>query len=270
MKLKAIIVVIAVMLAAIVKSQAYNIEGITTNYSSFNASLVLLTNKAILPNTDTNIEVNSIGKAKITNKQLLALFSSWMNTNAPATNWPVGARLIFDWQTYQVCVADASGTNILMYCLDDFRVGDGTVTTNTVVRTKKHGKHGTVTVTNITYVTNFVQGKFLQVDWFHAIGASAESLNDNNPGSDKFTEYDGSYFRLRDNAGATEVTCQGANVEKFLQTWDLNGNGLTWKDSESSRFGNYGGQTVNGVDHITAGGSLSASGSGKGYNPKIN
>src|SRR5437763_3337560 len=96
MKIKSILTIIAVMFATVLSTRAYTIEGNTTNYSTFAATLVVMTNKPTVQ--ASNLFTDSIGKAKITNKQLLNLFSSWVNTNAPTTNWPTGARLIFDWE----------------------------------------------------------------------------------------------------------------------------------------------------------------------------
>jgi len=255
--------VIAIALFAMAFSSNAAIEGVTTNSSTFNASLIVITNRPILDNANTNISVNTVGKAKVTNKQLLSLCAFWMGTN-----WPAGAHLAFDWQTYQVVVVDQSGTNVLMYCLDDFRTGDGTITTNVVVKTHRHG-HGFVTVTNITYVTNFVDGRFIQVDWFHGVGASSENLNAANPGSDKVLALDGSYLHIHDNIANTHITCQGGNTQKFSQTWDANGNGLIWKDSEATKLNYYGGQSISGIVNSTVGGTLTSAGTGKGYNPKM-
>jgi len=264
MNVKSIVAAIVLSTLAIaVKAQS--IEGTTTNFSTFNASLIIVTNTPVQANNNTNIFLNSVARVKVTNKQLMPLFANWMGI----TNWPAGAHLAFDWQSYQVVVVDQTGTNVLMYCLDDFKSGIDGITTNIVVHTHKHGHSGVITVTNITYVTNFSDGQFLQVDWFHAPGASAESLNAANPGSDKIQGYDGSFFRLHDNAGNISVTCQGANLQKFSQTWDANGNGIMWKDSESSKFNSYGGQLVSGLPNLTVGGTVTSSGSGKGYNPAM-
>src|SRR6185369_12000607 len=118
--IKTILTAIAIMMMAICSTRAYTIESVTTNYSSFTAAITVFTNKPVIQ--ASNLFKYTVGKAKISNKQLLTLFSSWVFTNAPGTNsWPLGARLIFDWDSYQVCVADVSGTNILMHCLDDLR-----------------------------------------------------------------------------------------------------------------------------------------------------
>src|SRR4051812_8696850 len=61
------------------------IEGISTNHSTSTASLIILTNKpATVSGSNYTYQV---GKAKITNKQLLNLFAAW-STNLVTTNWP--------------------------------------------------------------------------------------------------------------------------------------------------------------------------------------
>ena len=265
MKMKSVLLAFALFILAL-SIPAQTIEGVATNTSKFTAALVVMTNKTVVVNSSSNLFVNGIGKAKVTNKQLMSLFANWMSI----TNWPVGAHLAFDWNSYQVVVVDASGTNVLMYCLDDFKTGTGDITTNITIHTFTHGKKAGTSVTNITYVTNFVDGRFLQVDWFHAPGATAESALTTSPGSDKFVAWNGAYFRIHDNVGNTDVTCLGGDLQAFSQTWDANTNGVAWKDIEVGKFNYYGGQKVLGTIDCTVGGVMSASGTGKGFNPKMN
>src|SRR4051812_8095706 len=98
MNVKSTAIAIALFAMAYSNIQAVTIEGVTTNRSTFTASLIIITNKT--PVVSGSNFTYKVGQAKVTNKQLLSLFSAW-TTNT----WPKGARLIFDWETYQVCVA---------------------------------------------------------------------------------------------------------------------------------------------------------------------
>lgn len=268
MNIKTILSITIIMLAGIFSSRAIVIEAVTTNFSSFSAAIIVITNR---PDVQvSNTITSAAGRAKITNKQLLALFSSWVNTNAPATNWPYGSRLIFDWPSYQVCVADASGSNILMHCLDELRTG--VLTTNYIITSHKKGKtHTIVTVTNIVVLTNNVNVRYLYVDWFKTSGATVGTSIDANPGYDKWTVGTGAYFRLHDQGvtGYTDIENNGGNLQKFYQTWDAAGRGLVWKDSESARFYFSGDNVLLNNTNVTVTASMGASGSGKGYNPAM-
>jgi hypothetical protein len=268
MKTKYIITTIAVMLATVFSVRAYTIVNVTTNYSKFSAAIIVITNGPTIQ--ASNLFTYPAGKAKITNKQLLGLFSAWVTTNSITTNWPSGARLIFDWESYQVCVADASGSNILMHCLDDLRTG--LYTTNYTVSSHKQGKnHTVVTVTNVVVLTNNVNVRYLYVDWFKTSGAAVGTSLDANPGYDKWTVGVSAFFRLHDQGvtGFTDIQATGGNVQKFSQTWDASGNGLVWKDSETARFYYSGDNSFLNISNVTVSATLNASGSGKGYNPSM-
>ncbi|HXF11006.1 MAG TPA: hypothetical protein VN625_09485 [Desulfuromonadaceae bacterium] len=257
------------MMMAICSTRAYTIESVTTNYSSFTAAITVFTNKPVIQ--ASNLFKYTVGKAKISNKQLLTLFSSWVFTNAPGTNsWPLGARLIFDWDSYQVCVADVSGTNILMHCLDDLRAY--ALGTNYVITTHKKGRdHTIVTTTNIVIVTNTISSRYFQVDWFKTSGAVVGTSLDANPGYDKWGMGTGASFRLHDEGvtGYTDLQGDGGNFQTFSQTWDASGNGLVWKDKESAKFYYSGDNTLVNSSNATVSASLSASGFGKGFNPAM-
>ncbi len=240
MKLKLTSIAIAAILCA-ANSKA-TILGITTNYSKLNVSLTVYTNTATT--TNNGVEHTSIGRARISNKELLAAFADWngvtiSNKILSDPTWK-NAQLIYDWQSNQVCVADSSGTNILFYAGTGINSG---------------GTNG-----------------FFTLNWIDGTGPFSRTRVTTNPGSDKFTEDDRGFFEYsysNSNTGdSTDVWGRGGKVEQFAQYWDSNGNFTSWSDSESFRPINADNTVVLHNENFCAvDGTISASGKGKGSNP---
>jgi len=238
---KSTLITVTVMLALAQRVQASEIVGTTTQFNKVNVALTVETNK---PAVETSSAVvNSTGKAKLTNKTLLDMFAAWTgsNTNDWRTN---GAQLIFDWDTYQLAVADHTGTNILFYA------GDG--------------------------ITGEVQA-FCTVDWFNNFGspdwgAFTENSALVNPGTDIWNLSSQGFFELLfdDASGpdpSLDVWGYGPNKEHYIQNWDMNGAYTKWTDTESfAPFGAAKSEIFNGKDHSTLTGNITSTGTGPGRN----
>src|SRR6267142_1544869 len=151
----------AFMLAYNAKSA--DVVGTTTQFSKVNVALTVETNKPEV--VAGNTLKDTTAKAKINNKVLLQMFADWTG-NDWETN---GAQLIFDWETYQLAVADKTGSNILFYA------GNG--------------------------VTNGTVQAFCTLDWFDDgglfdFGAFTETRSTVNPGSDVWSLTSFGFFEL--------------------------------------------------------------------------
>jgi hypothetical protein len=177
------------------------------------------------------------------------MFADWTgsNTNDWRTN---GAQLIFDWETYQLAVADKTGSNILFYA------GNG--------------------------VTNGTVQAFCTLDWFDDngvfdFGAFTETRSAVNPGSDTWSLSSYGFFELSfndsSNPGARiDLIGLGPNKENHMQKWDINHTFTMWTDTENFRpFGAGGRETFNGTSggnpRTTFSGVINANGKGTGANP---
>jgi hypothetical protein len=96
----------------------YSVKGApaptTTEYSTLTFALAGQMQALNETNISGDIYLTTSTAFRITNKDILDLMAKW----AGVTNWPAGAQLIYDWsgEPGEVCVADRTGTNILLYC----------------------------------------------------------------------------------------------------------------------------------------------------------
>lgn len=244
MKLNSVTIIIAAAtLALSPRAQADGFAGTSTQFSKVNVALTVQTNKPSV--TSGSTENFSTVKTKIDNQALLTMFANWSgaNTNEWRTN---GAQLIFDWDTYQLAVADKTGSNILFYA------GDGV--------------SGGVTA-------------YCTLDWFNNFGsydygAFNEKLSTGSPGADTWTLNSEGFFELFYDDGVAadkiDVYGYGPNTEKYTQKWDQAHTYTTWTDSENFKpAGAAQKEIVNGSDHSTVSGTISAKGSGPGFNDYI-
>jgi hypothetical protein len=213
------------------------IVGTTTNYSTMTVSLVVATNKPYTLNSHTETYTYTVGKATIDDKVLLIAFANWNGTS-----WPAGAKLIFDWETVQVCVADKTGTNILFYA------GTGI-------------SSGTVTA-------------YFHLNWFtNSSGAYTETYVDKDPGGYSYTEGDTGYFEIYyDDTSVpslyTDISGYGLNEAYYKQDWNIDGDYTGWSESESFDVSGGGGNLFSPVGEVNASfsGSIKESGHGPNYN----
>jgi hypothetical protein len=205
-----------------------------TNYSKLNVSVVIITNAAtvLLPGSK---EIGSTKKVKIGNKQLLDLFAGWA----------VADRTVNPWKSAQLVVGWSQGWN-----------GD-------VLVVDKTG-------TNVLFDANYSSDAYFVVNFFGAAGASNGTYIDADPGSESYTECHSADYTLYDDGyflNHTDLTDSGGNTEKFKQSWNASNVGTGWSDNESATFPYQGDQFFEGVGPNTSvGGTINASGKGKGVN----
>ena len=181
---------------------AVTIVGTTTEYSKVTFSATIQTNK---PETFSgNTYKYTIGKMKVTNKDLINLFCAW-STNIE-TQWQnAGAQLIYDWNSDQICVADKTATNILFYA------GTG--------------------------VTNGTVEAYLDVDWYDEGGVYTGTYVDTTPGKENYTEYYTGYFELYywnegNSSVYVDLYAYTPSTEKYSESWTS----TTDKWSETDTF----------------------------------
>ncbi len=95
------------------------IVGQSFGFEKVNFTAILVTNA---PGKTTGNETNyttvyKVGAATINNKSLIAFFATW-STNDTSGWTAAGAQLIWDFASDELCVADKSGENILLYTGD--------------------------------------------------------------------------------------------------------------------------------------------------------
>lgn len=205
--------------------------GITTNSSTLNVSLTVTTNAATTVNGNTYTYKNKT--AKVTNKNLIDLFSHW-STNAFATS---GAKLVIGWDSPwygDVLVVDKTGTNVLF----DASSGNGSA--------------------------------YFYVDYFDEYGAFSGKYVDASPGSYTYKYANGGYFELYDDdyyLPYTDLWGYGSAKVNFSENWDADGNYKNWSASTLFRSVDEGDQYFLDVgSDSTTSGNINANGSGKGYN----
>jgi hypothetical protein len=209
------------------------VVGSTTNYSKVNISLTITTNG--VNTTKNGVTKVNIGSVKISNASLLALFAQW-TTNDLGVWQSAGAQLEFDWLSYQLIVADKTGTNVLFYA------GTG--------------------------VDNGTINAYFTLDWFNAYGPYTETYTDSSPGSDSVVGFSTASFELyyNNSSDATQlqdIFCYGPDVQKYKETW--NNTSANWTDAEKFSV-NYSGLTYNNETESQVTGAISANGKGPGYN----
>jgi hypothetical protein len=179
---------------------AITIVGTSTSYDKVTFSATIQTNNPTTVNGDTY--KYTLGKTKINNKALLSIFAGWTTNNL--TEWQnAGAQLIYDWDSFQLCVADKTGTNVLFYTEDG--ITNGTV-----------------------YASTYLY-------WFEYSGVYTETWVDNTPGQDTYTEYWVGEFDLNyDDSHSYDYVnfvTFGPNTQKYKDSW--NDTFYKWSDSES-------------------------------------
>ncbi len=234
-------------LALASRAQADGFVGTTTQFSKVNVALTVVTNK---PEYETSSAVvDTTGTARINNQTILNIFAaaSGANTNEWRTN---GAQLIFDWSTYQMAVADKTGTNILLY---------------------------------LGGLTNGTVQAYFEMDWFNNLDNTGlwdySALTDKRattaPGTDIWTMTSEAYFELfyDDSSNANseiDVFGYGPNTEHYVQSWNLDNVLTKWTDSETFKPSGAGKkEIVNGQQRAAVSGTITATGSGLGNNPFI-
>lgn len=235
-------ITVAATLALAQRSPAADFAGTTTEFNRVNFSLMVETNNAVV--STSSGDKFTTRTAKIDNRALLSMFATWSgaDTNSWRTN---GAQLIFDWTTYQLAVADKSGSNILFYA--GTGVNSGSIQ---------------------AYCT---------LDWFNNFGsfdygAFQESRSTSDPGTDTWNLTSEGFFELfYDDSSNTnskvDVYGYGPNKEHYTQHWNQGGGYTEWTDTENFQpSGAAAKEVFNGVDHATLGGSITANGSGSGLN----
>jgi hypothetical protein len=220
-------------LSVCASSTKATIVGTTTNYSIITVSLIMSTNKPYTYDSHTETYTYTVGQVTVDNKVLLKTFAEWNDTT-----WPAGAQLIFDWETYQACVADKTGTNILFYA------GTGI-------------SSGTVTA-------------YFKLNWQYTdSGAYTETYVDKDPGGYSYTEGFTAYFEIyydntSDGSLYTDISGYGLNKGYYKQSWNVHGALSGWSESESFKVGG-GGNYLFDTD-TSFSGSISDSGHGDTYN----
>lgn len=163
-----------------------NIVGTTSDYMRLTLSAVVQTNAPTLVITNSSTYISTIRSMVITSQKLLGFMADWNNTT-----WPTGAQLIFDWNSYEVCVADSTGTNILFYA------GEG--------------------------IHNGVTNAYMNVDWYYDGGVYNETYVDKTPGLDAGTDYYLGYFELVYNDGISsdyvDLYGYGPNMDVYNEHW---------------------------------------------------
>jgi|GEM_PF-924514 len=243
---KSTLITVAVMLTLAQRGFAADIVGTTTQFSKLNVALTVSTNGAQMEKG--NATVNTIGRGKIDNKTLLAMFAEWSGNSL--TNWQAaGAQWIYDWDTGQPAIADRTGTNILLYTgADDNTVINGTQTSS------------------------------FDIFWWgfdgQTFGPFTRTFQNTDPGSDHFTDnFDLGYFRLfhddsGDSTAHTDIAATGPKIENYTQTWDAAHTFLHWTDTETFKPAGAG-EVVNGENDAAVSGTITANGSGSGRNTFI-
>ena len=240
------LITVAATLTLAQYTQADGFQGTTTEFSKVNVSLTVETNKPQI--STSGAKVDSTAKAKINNKTILNMFATW--SGADTNEWRTShAQLIFDWSTYQMAVADKTGTNILLYLGDGAGVNSGTVKA------------------------------YFTVDWFSESGGfsgSFSALKDKKsttlPGTDKWTTTTVAFFELSYNDSSNpdtkiELLSWGPNTEHFVQSWDANGTPTKWTDKEMFKPSWAGlREILNGQSRAAISGSIKANGKGSGNN----
>lgn len=221
----------ALAIAAAIASFGYKAEasiGTTSSYSDINISMVVATNTP--SQTINGTTKNSIGFAKIGNKQLLNVFAGWADTT-----WPAGAKLVVGWDwSGDVLVVDSTGTNVLFdadyqesaYFYIDYRDEWGA---------GQNAYH--------SGTPGFYQRYALD-------SADVEFYDD--------------YYYLP----YTYIYCYGVNTHLFQQSW--NSNNGTWLDQETIVCPFEGDQEFRATTpwwETSARVSIGVSGAGSGYNP---
>jgi hypothetical protein len=235
---KLAILTTAAMLALCVSS-AKAAPGTTTRNSKLNVSLTVVTNLVEVFNTNNGAWSRSIQSFKIGNKQLLDLFALWNESSRTNEPWK-SAQLVIGWDwNYDVLVVDKTGSNVLYDASSNFPEGD-----------------------NYFYV-NFWG------DWEDSyFGVGNESGVDAPHGNYSVIDAGTAYFELYDDyyyLPYTDIWGYGGNMQTFKQTW--NNSSANWSDSENAIFSFNGGQYyLDGSPRTTSYGTITANGSGTGYN----
>ena len=236
---KSTLITVAAMLT-LANSMAFA-DSTTTQFSKLTVALTVSTNGAQRETSSST--VNTIGKAKIDNKALLAMFAEWSGNSL--TNWQAqGAQWIYDWDTQQPAIADRTGTNILLEVGSDNPVINGT------------------------------QTSYFDINWFDEFGPFTRTFQSTNPGSDNFTDnFDLAYMHLvhNDSADSTaqiDIGANGPKTEHYTQTWDASHSFLHWTDTEDFKPAGAG-EIMNGEHDACVSGDITANGSGSGRNTFI-
>lgn len=251
MKLQTLtIITVAATLTVTQRAQADGFQGTTTEFSKVNVALTMEFNT---PEVEKgNNVIDSTEKVKINSKTILALFGA--ASGADTNEWRNSrAQLIFDWSTYQMAIADKSGTNILLY------IGSGNP------------------------VTSGSKTAYFDVDWYYnfddngGVGKWAYgTLKDKRvalaSGTDNESITSQGYFELsyRDNADTTNsIFGVGPNKEHYVQHYS-DGRYTSWTDTESFKpFCASQKEIVAGQPRAAVSGSIKAKGKGSGNNTFI-
>jgi hypothetical protein len=218
-------VLAALALGAVSARAAITIVGTSDSTMKFNYSATVQTNKPTTVSGDTY--KYTIGKLKMNNKDLLAIFAEW-TTNSLAEWQAAGAQLVWDWYSDQICVADKTGSNILFYAYDG--IDNGTV------------------------------GAYVYLDWNYGPYVYTETYVNDMPGGYKYTEYMVGYMQFYyyddDSEDYVSLAAYGPSVEKYKRHWST----TTMKESVSDSFKPYGGGSFFDYSAIISG-KLSGKGS---------
>lgn len=206
--------------------------GTTTNSTPLNVAITAVTN--IQSKTSGNTTTYATKTVKLTNKDLIALFARW-STVASNSFAVSGMKLVIGWDqpwNGDVLVVDKDG--------------------------------------NVFFDASAGNDPFFEVVFDDEDGAYNEKYVNASPGSDTFTEFEGSYFELYDNnivLPYTDVFGYGAGKVTYSQKWDKNGKYSGWKLSATGMFPLYGDQFINDSNQGSASAAFKTSGTGKtGFN----
>jgi hypothetical protein len=213
----------------------------TTNFTPLNVAITLRTNIAdrVSVNSKSTNTTYSVRTSKITNKQLLELFTRW-SSKGSTNSWLVNnARLVIGW--------------------DEPWYGDVLVIRN--------DNSGTVLFDATAFESQTEGSAYFYVDFADYNGAYTGKNVNGFPGSYSYTEYFSGEYYLEDNNYILPYTYlygyYGGSTVSYSESWDKNNNPTRWSLNGRITFPMIGDQYFNNSDTGSASATITTRGSGR-------